>query len=178
MKLIDILSEKRYGTDKHTSHHYVQEFYEPEFVDLQEKELNILEIGILHGESLKLWHDYFINSNIYGVDNFERVSEADVSKNLSNFSRIKQLLNIDTTKDRLDFDVQMDIIIDDGAHAPEAQIDTYENSKHLLKEDGMYIIEDFQKPHETSVKVIKEAIPEIKLYEIEYKNELIGVIRK
>ena len=177
MKLIDILTERGYRTDKHTDHRYVQEFYEKEFADLQEKKLNVLEIGILYGESLKLWHDYFINSNIYGADNFHRVSEADVSKNLSKFNRIKQSLNVNTLKEKLQFDVQMDIIIDDGCHGPGAQVITYNNSKHLLKEGGIYIIEDIARPHETSKEIIEEGIPEIKWIPIDYKGELIGVIK-
>ena len=57
MKLIDILNERKYQTDKHTDHHYIQEFYEIEFENLRDKELNVLEIGVWRGDSLKLWHD-------------------------------------------------------------------------------------------------------------------------
>lgn len=178
MKLIDILNERKYQTDKHTDHHYIQEFYEIEFEHLRDKELNILEIGVWRGDSLKLWHDYFINSNIYGADHFIRVGEDRVRTELSSFGRIKQLLNIDSTEKKLYFDVQMDIIIDDGAHNPDAQIQTYENTKHLLKDGGIYIIEDFQKPHSSSTKKVKDAIPEIELIPIQYKNEWIGVIKK
>ena len=72
----------------------------------------------------------------------------------------------------------MDIIIDDGAHSPDAQIQTYENTKHLLKDGGLYIIEDFELPHSSSTKKVKDAIPEIELIPIQYKNEWIGVIKK
>ena len=72
----------------------------------------------------------------------------------------------------------MDIIIDDGAHNPDSQIKTYENTKHLLKDGGIYIIEDFEKPHSKSTKKIKDAIPEIELIPIQHKSELIGVIKK
>ena len=85
---------------------------------------------------------------------------------------------LDSTQKKLDFDVQMDIIIDDGAHNPESQIKTYHNTKHLLKDGGMYIIEDFELPHSSSTKKVKDAIPEIELIQKKKKNEWIGVIKK
>ena len=30
--------------------------------------MNVLEIGIAHGESVKMWQNFFPNSEIYGVD--------------------------------------------------------------------------------------------------------------
>ena len=53
--LINILNEKNYNTDKHTSHKYIQDFYEKEFIPFQSKNISLLEIGVLDGESLKLW---------------------------------------------------------------------------------------------------------------------------
>ena len=73
MKLIEILQQKQYNTDKWTDHHYVQELYEPEFQPFQDKEINFLEIGVLMGESMKLWSKYFPNVNLYGIDIFTRI---------------------------------------------------------------------------------------------------------
>ena len=70
-----------------------------------------------------------------------------------------------------------DIIIDDACHSPSAQIETYKNSKHLLKDGGIYIIEDLARPHDWSTKEIKDVIPEIEFIPIEYKNELLGLIK-
>ena len=44
MKLIEILQQKQYDTDKWTAHHYVQELYDPEFAPYREKEINFLEL--------------------------------------------------------------------------------------------------------------------------------------
>ena len=46
-----------------------------------------------------------------------------------------------------------------------------------MKEGGIYIIEDIARPHETSKEIIEEGIPEIKWIPIDYKGELIGVIK-
>ena len=72
----------------------------------------------------------------------------------------------------------MDIIIDDGAHSPWAQIATYRNSIHLLKEGGMYIIEDFRAPVSSTIRQLKDAIPEMELVSIKHNNEFLGVINK
>jgi len=60
MRLIEILEEKQYKTDKWTDHHYVQDIYEPLFAQYREKEINFCEVGVWNGESMKLWSDYFV----------------------------------------------------------------------------------------------------------------------
>ena len=39
-KLIDILKDKKYQTDKWTDHYYVQDLYEPLFEQFQNKKVN------------------------------------------------------------------------------------------------------------------------------------------
>jgi hypothetical protein len=51
MRLIDILKEKQYKTDKWTDHHYVQEIYEPLFAQYREKEINFCEVGVWNGKN-------------------------------------------------------------------------------------------------------------------------------
>ena len=83
MRLLDILNEKHYNTDKHTDHDYVQTIYDPMFEVWQYSKINFLEIGVYNGESMKLWSDYFTNAkNIVGVDIFERTSLSEVKDNV------------------------------------------------------------------------------------------------
>ena len=84
MKLIDILKAKRYNTDKHTVHQYIQEYYENAFSKYKNKSISLLEIGVLYGESLKLWHDYFTNIELYGIDIFKRVDKKSVEREMIN----------------------------------------------------------------------------------------------
>ena len=42
--------------------------YSQFFAPLRELELDIVEIGIYRGASLKMWHDFFPNGRIFGVD--------------------------------------------------------------------------------------------------------------
>ena len=85
----------KYGTDKQKDvHNYVQ-FYEKYFTPIKEEKLKILEIGIYRppvggkasvGASLKTWGDYFINSEIYGVDldSFTDVDDSRIKTIMAN----------------------------------------------------------------------------------------------
>ena len=51
-------------SDKGTTHSYIQEYYNDEFSSLKDKEFNLIEIGAAHGNSIKLWREYFSKANI------------------------------------------------------------------------------------------------------------------
>ena len=57
---------KKYGTDK-VAHNYT-DTYDIAFRELREKPLNILEIGVWKGQSLRTFKEYFPNSKIYAID--------------------------------------------------------------------------------------------------------------
>lgn len=58
---------KKYGTDKH-QHGYTK-IYNELLKDKRNQNVSIFEIGIYFGNSIKMWHDYFENGKIYGIDN-------------------------------------------------------------------------------------------------------------
>lgn len=152
MKLLDILDKKKYSTDKHTVHRYIQEFYEDEFARYRDVPTNVLEIGVLNGGSLKLWRDYFSKGRIVGIDIYKRVSMGTVQKNVQGYD--VELYEVDSfnpgvkhEQDRKEFINQFteegfDIIIDDGLHTEEAQYKSFYNFKELVNPGGVYIIED------------------------------------
>ena len=65
-----------YGTDKGTNagnglpcHNYTSTY--SEYMESSRgKNVNLLEIGVLYGNSVKMWTDYFTNGFIYGIDTF------------------------------------------------------------------------------------------------------------
>jgi len=65
MSLVDIVDNSR--TDKNTVHSYLP-LYESLLCSKKETATNVLEIGICHGGSIKLWGDYFSKATVYGVD--------------------------------------------------------------------------------------------------------------
>ena len=142
--MLDTLFNK-YGCDKAKKHHY-HTVYEPEFDSLRNEPINILEVGVFKGDSIRAWLDFFPNATVYGIDLFKRVSVEDIdvlhddrvrfikadSTNISVRSQIKKYWPR----------IRFDIIIDDGLHTPDANAKTLHNLYPLLKKNGRYYVED------------------------------------
>lgn len=109
------------------------------------REVNVLEIGIYSGGSLGMWKSYFgTRSKVYGVD-VQAVCKAYEEDGIRVF--------IGDQADRSfwrSFKQQvptLDIVIDDGGHAPEQQIVTLEELLPHLRLGGVYLCEDIQGTH-------------------------------
>lgn len=140
-KLADI--HTKYGTDKGTDHSYI-DTYDSLFQGLKDKPIRFLEVGVLFGESLKMWHEYFTHpeSVIVGLDDFSQAGGADkIKEELSTYNRIQVVQGDSTTTDMQAFG-PFDVIIDDGDHTVKGQFNTLCKLFPLLKKDGIYIIED------------------------------------
>ncbi len=133
MNLFDTLYSKRYATDK-LEHKYIG-YYNEWFAPYQDEEINLLEVGVLNGHSIKLWKDYFTNAKIYGMEKAE-VYGGNFKCDSTDKEAVDEQLG----------DLKFDIIIDDGDHHPESQMKTYMNLKDRLNEGGIYIIEDIAGP--------------------------------
>ena len=83
MSLFDIINN--YTTDKNTTHSYL-ELYNKLLFSKKETAKNVLEIGVFFGGSIKLWHDFFPNADIYGLDTMKI---SDMWSEIKNKSRIK-----------------------------------------------------------------------------------------
>lgn len=146
----------KYGSDKDRNGY--TPYYDSLFKNIRTNTLSVLEIGIgtmipgahssmvgyslpgyAPGGSLRAWRDYFQNSQIMGCDvQPDTQFEED---------RIKTGLANSTNKPELDAllgDAKFDIIIDDGSHYDEHQLQTLHNLWERVKPGGYYIIEDLQ----------------------------------
>jgi len=87
---------------------------------------------------MKLWHDYFSNAIIYGID------KRPAWKNIGNYNNrckvIKGSSNDISTYKEIPNDI--DIVIDDGSHKLVDQIKSFGILFTKLKKGGLYIIED------------------------------------
>jgi hypothetical protein len=138
----ELFSKYNYATDKLSVHSYIP-IYEKLFQHRKDTVLNLLEIGIGAGGSLKLWNDYFPNATIYGIDPNYYIEDLD------RFSRIHQINDdaYSTTCIQQNFvakDIRFDIVIDDGPHNKLSQMMAMELYFPLLTEDGIIIVEDVQ----------------------------------
>lgn len=119
--------------------HYF-EHYNRHFSKYRGSRVRILEIGIYSGGSLGLWRDYFGSKcEVIGVD----ISEACKQYEGENIK-----VCIGDQGDR-DFwhrvtkgEGSIDIVVDDGGHAPEQQIVTLESLLPHMSPGGVYVCED------------------------------------
>jgi hypothetical protein len=156
---------EKYGSDKGAikdyghpypwpSHTYA-DFYERLFGHCRFEIKNVFECGLgsnninvasnmtingKPGASLRVWRDYFPNANIYGADIDRDILFAEERIQTfycdqTNRSSIASLW--DQVKD-----VKFCLMIDDGLHTFDAGVALFENSFHMLRDGGVYIIED------------------------------------
>jgi ubiquinone/menaquinone biosynthesis C-methylase UbiE len=142
--MLDELFNK-YGCDKASKHNY-HTVYGKEFDHIRNDPINILEIGVFKGDSLRAWCDYFPQAQIYGIDIFKRVAVKDIP--VLQLDRVHWLKGDSTNiaiREQIKKQwsrVRFDIIIDDGLHTPDANAKTLHNLYPLLKKTGRFYTED------------------------------------
>ena len=148
------------GTDKATTHNYTG-IYADLLAQYRKKEGTLLEIGVQHGGSSLLWHEYLAGFKLFLSDIQDIVPD---------------LIWDQMDPDRYDFyegdaynrsSVEMfsnecpegfDIIIDDGPHTLKSQVFVVEHYYPLLKPGGALVIEDIQDMK--YLEVLTETVPE------------------
>jgi hypothetical protein len=126
-------------TDK-INHHRYDRFY-PMFLEkFRDQDFNMLEIGVWEFGSFKLWREYFPQVKMWGVD---------IDFKTSSDSRLTLIIGDQSTKagiEEISKNVpKCKVIIDDGSHIPEHQINTFHHLwKNNLESGGVYIIEDIE----------------------------------
>ena len=151
---------KKYGSDKDVNGYTA--FYAITLDHLREREMTILEIGIgtmlpdvpssMHGYaregyepggSLRAWRDYFVNSELHGIDIQPDTIIDDEERVTTHVASSLVKAEVDAFIQSFDDDFQgFDIIIDDGSHIGEDQLMTLKHFYPHLKPEGYYIIED------------------------------------
>jgi hypothetical protein len=135
-----------FGTDKWGSHWYTQH-YQRYFGPLKRKRLNLLEIGVggyelsdNGGASLRMWKAYLRKSRIVGIDLYDKrhLSEHRIDIRQCGQTDSEAMLRLS------DEYGGFDIIIDDGSHLNEYVIKTFHLLFPLLRQNGIYVVEDTQ----------------------------------
>lgn len=155
-KNLDFYIDKYY-TDKKISGY--SQAYEYLFNEIRGDVSSVLEVGVgslnpnveghflqiqnlyypeyKQGGSLRVWRDYFPKAQVHGIDIAE---DCIISE-----ERINTFICDSRNKKELDQSLQAstyDIIIDDGLHKADAQLQTLKNLFGRVKFGGFYIIED------------------------------------
>ena len=168
MSLLSIVDNSR--TDKNTVHSYLG-LYQSLLISKKTTAKKVLEIGICHGGSIKLWHDFFVNAIVYGLD---IMPMQDVWPELK-----KKRIVLHTSTDAynesffrdnfLNKNIKFDFMLDDGPHTLESMIKFIQLYSQIMTDDGILIIEDVQLLE--WIDVLKNEVPPhlqqfIKVYDL------------
>ncbi len=146
-----------FSTDKWGKHWYASH-YQHHFHPLRKKKLNILEIGVggyedqmAGGASLRMWKWYFPRSQIYGIDVFDKTSFEEHRITIEQGCQTDKKFLTDLSHKVGHFD----IIIDDGSHVNSHVITSFQILFPLLRNQGIYVIEDTQTSYWSNEDTIK-----------------------
>ena len=135
MNLIEI--GKKYPSSKNISG-FIQ-LYEKYFTPLRDSKINILEIGVDNGDSLRIWREFFSKANICGID----IDKKNFRINNTNILQGDQS-DLNFLKSLVSEYKKFDIIIDDGSHQAKHIIASFNYLFNYLSDNGLYVIEDLQ----------------------------------
>lgn len=159
MANIPTLSElaKIYPTDKDFTHNYYDKVYEKYFSPIKNEVKLLCEIGIggfwedvnwVNGNSLKVWRDYFLNSQILGLDIVKHTNIEGLDRiNIDWIDQSKKDLVIEYSSKLQNYD----IILDDGSHNVYDQQITLAYFFKSLKSGGIYVLEDLHSSIEVNI---------------------------
>lgn len=144
--LLELYNKHKKGDwpDKNSTHSYLP-VYEEILAPYRHTAKNILEIGLMSGESLRMWSEYF-SGTVYGMDCSETPIDglADLRPIMA---ENKYNICIGDATSEADVDkyfngVEFQIVIDDGNHVTDSQVQTFNIFKNRMCKGGLYIIED------------------------------------
>ena len=180
MSLEEIADNSR--TDKNTVHSYLP-LYQKLLISKKETAKNVLEVGIYHGGSIKLWSDFFTNATVYGLDimNIQQVWEG-----IKNNEKI--ILHTSTNAYDNNFfitqflnkNIKCDFMLDDGPHSLESMKQFIKLYSQIMTDDGILIIEDVQSWD--WIDILKNEVPAnlrkfIKIYDLrQNKNRYDDIV--
>ncbi len=132
---------EQYDSDKIESSYLAA--YDPFFTPLADRPVRLLELGILRGGSLRLWHDYFPSGTIAGVDlklprDFQATDRIHLFQGSQADTAFLTMVAAKIAPEGFD------IIIDDASHFGDlTKIAFWHLFEQHLKPGGLYIIEDW-----------------------------------
>lgn len=145
--LLEVYNKHKKGDwpDKGSVHSYI-EVYEEILAPYRNTAKNILEIGLMSGESLRMWAEYFTGT-VYGVDC--SIKPIDGLADLTQTIKDGYNVLIGDAADPFFIEdcfkeIKFDVVIEDANHDIEQQLHIYKTLKPYLNSDSIYIIEDVQ----------------------------------
>jgi predicted O-methyltransferase YrrM len=185
----DKSSQRENASDSNHCHPYTC-FYHSLFRHSRTKPLQICELGVLRGASLKMWRDYFQDVEITAFDNnldfvyqFQQTEFEHVPLHVLPHLRPVSFSYIDVTS-RENISSQFasigrtyDLIIEDTTHQMDDQINVIMETTKYLKPGGMMIVEDVflrydENEYRTRLQPIVEEFADIYFVTLDHKNRI------
>lgn len=131
--------------DKDSVHSYVDR-YDQLLAPYRTTAKNILEIGLMSGESLRMWSEYF-KGKVYGMDC--SLTPIDGLADLRPAIREGYNICIGDASNPADlnkyfYKVKFDVVVEDANHDLRQQVQIYKALKKYMAPGSIYIIEDVQ----------------------------------
>ena len=114
--------------------------YEENFRPLQNQPINLIEIGIAEGNSLRMWREFFPNATIIGVDVRDSARRLASERILVEIGSQADQAFIRSVGERH----PPTIVIDDASHRAPETMACFEALFPLLLPGGWYVIEDLR----------------------------------
>jgi demethylmacrocin O-methyltransferase len=145
-------------THKFTKHPYHDDFMEM-LTSYREKFIKLIEIGADFGASTIMWDRFFLNGDITVLDtvNAKRSIDNISGRVDNNRTRIIEQDAYDINYVNSIADESIDIVIDDGPHDRESQLNCIKHYYPKLKKGGILIIEDI--PNEVWITEMTSLVP-------------------
>lgn len=134
---LEVLGDKYRPTKQY--HDYLKHYWR-HLRDLRETAEKVCEIGVESGSSVRMWEEFFPRATIYGFDRNPNCKELQTG-------RIRVVIGDQGDRGFLerfarDAGGEFDVLIDDGSHVPDHQIQALEVLFPHVKSGGVYAIED------------------------------------
>lgn len=136
--MYNIFLNSKLSINKWENYFSIYEFYLKNFIG---KSPVMLEIGVQYGGSLRMFQQYLVNASLIGIDinpDCKKLQGENIKIRIGSQNDKSFLLNF------ADEFKSIDIILDDGGHTMEQQINSFEILFPTLKDGGIYICEDVE----------------------------------
>lgn len=179
--LLELYNKHKKGDwpDKGSIHSYI-DVYEEILRPYRYTAKNILEIGLMSGESLRMWSEYFAG-DVYGMDCALKPIDGQADLTGAIAEGFKIVIG-DATK-RSDiakffYGKKFDVVIEDANHDIDQQYMIYAALKPYLAPGSIYIIEDIQNIDYdgTELKCMAENVEIIDLRHVKKRYDDVLVI--
>jgi hypothetical protein len=133
----------QYDTDKVSLNTDYLRRYEARLSHLRDREIRLLELGVLRGGSLLMWRDFFVHGTIVGLDKAP-VAVDDPTGRVHVYRGEQQDLGLLDRVATQRAPEGFDVIIDDCSHLGElTRASFWHLFEHHLRPGGIYVIEDW-----------------------------------